>query len=561
MRSSTVAVLAVLTSFFGSGMAFAQMGALIDLGAGTRAYGINAAGQITGCMSIATGGQHAYLYSDGTLTDLGTLGGTDSCGYAINAGGQVTGSADTTAGSSAFLYGNGTMTDLTGVGGMPTLVGNDINDNGDVVGSAPQFGVGGTTIAFLYSHGAVIYLFPTSSDYTGSTALAINDDGLIAGDIVNWCGMLCPFYQPFSQLNGTTTYLPLPPGPDGGVFDAQISGINSAGQIITTGEDPDGFWHGSVYTNGVPADLGANTTANGINSSGDIVGNSGVPRSGIPNDPRVGVFLYSGGVDTDLALPGLNPTGLNDNGWAIDNHAVLDHAYLFLPTSNISLAPSGLPFGNEPISVPSSPALPVTLTNATSVAISVGTIAVTAPFSATGHCPVSLAAGASCTIDVSFTPTDLETHADALTVTAGNTTYATLLQGAGVIMMTLTPAGTNPIVGNAFTISWQSGTDATSCTGSGGSWPSINGSLPAKGSQAITEAAAGTYTYSLSCLYGSSPVSVAAAKLVVVVAQEAPPPTSGGGGGGGSTDAWLLYALASVWVQSQLSIRARRRQQ
>ena len=47
------------------------------------------------------------------MVDLGTLGGTSSYGYSINASGQVTGSASTAGGiSHAFVYSNGVLTDL-----------------------------------------------------------------------------------------------------------------------------------------------------------------------------------------------------------------------------------------------------------------------------------------------------------------------------------------------------------------------------------------------------------------------------------------------------------------
>ena len=73
---------------------------------------INDSGQVTGVV-MAGGKKHAFLYSNGVMTDLGTLGGNYSTGTAINASGQVVGSAYT-AGSAlhAFLYSGGQMLDL-----------------------------------------------------------------------------------------------------------------------------------------------------------------------------------------------------------------------------------------------------------------------------------------------------------------------------------------------------------------------------------------------------------------------------------------------------------------
>jgi probable HAF family extracellular repeat protein len=63
------------------------------------AMGINEAGQVVGYSTYAGGGSwdyHAFLYENGTMTDLGTLvGGTESRAYAINDHGEIVGDAHT----------------------------------------------------------------------------------------------------------------------------------------------------------------------------------------------------------------------------------------------------------------------------------------------------------------------------------------------------------------------------------------------------------------------------------------------------------------------------------
>ena len=72
-----------------------------------------------------------------TAIDLGTLGGIFSVAVAVNEQGQVVGTSQTAAREShAFLWENGVMTDLGTLGGGTDSFAQAINNSGQVAGSA-----------------------------------------------------------------------------------------------------------------------------------------------------------------------------------------------------------------------------------------------------------------------------------------------------------------------------------------------------------------------------------------------------------------------------------------
>jgi probable HAF family extracellular repeat protein len=78
---------------------------------------------------------HAFIYSGGHMTDLGTIGTYGSIAYDINNSDQVVG---TLGGVYAFLYSNGKMVDLNTLIDHSSCLRFDaaeaINDNGQIVG-------------------------------------------------------------------------------------------------------------------------------------------------------------------------------------------------------------------------------------------------------------------------------------------------------------------------------------------------------------------------------------------------------------------------------------------
>lgn len=97
---------------------------------------LNDLGHVVVQGTTADGEQHAFLWRDGEATDLGTLGGDYSVGYAVNNHDEVVGQSRTADGElHAFLWRRGQMTDLgalTGEEGHTTAT--QINDAGDIIG-------------------------------------------------------------------------------------------------------------------------------------------------------------------------------------------------------------------------------------------------------------------------------------------------------------------------------------------------------------------------------------------------------------------------------------------
>lgn len=123
-------------------------GTMQDLGRATGFHGMtpfrmNDAGQIVGeCYNTGANDPWlAFLYSNGTIQVLGTLGGTNSSAYGINNSGNIVGVAQTSAGYYfGFLYRGGVMTNLNSLikprsTNTRCWEADAISDNGYIAGS------------------------------------------------------------------------------------------------------------------------------------------------------------------------------------------------------------------------------------------------------------------------------------------------------------------------------------------------------------------------------------------------------------------------------------------
>ncbi|UCC32426.1 MAG: DUF3466 family protein, partial [Phycisphaerales bacterium] len=203
---------------------------------------INDSGQVVGGAQAANSYIRPFRWANGTMTDLGTLGGENGDvlhrAEAINSSGDVVGMSYTAGGDAhAFLY-DGSMNDLGVLTGGDTSVAYDINDDDQVVGTSNV--TGGAFHAFIWESGTVTDLndlIDTNSTWTLIRATGINDDG----EIVGWGQNPGGDYHAFLLIQTCSGS-----GPPGGIAGLEVflaggSGLTDPnGDLNETGVGPGG---------------------------------------------------------------------------------------------------------------------------------------------------------------------------------------------------------------------------------------------------------------------------------------------------------------------------------
>ena len=175
-------------------------GSLLDLGTlggpYSAAYAVGASGSVAGKADTDSGATHAFLWTPGGgMTDLGTLGGADSAAYAVSSAGAVAGISDTgdTGTRHGFLFVNGQIRDLPPLPDMDSSAAYAVNGTDQVVGVSQT--AAGIKHATVWRDGRptdLNTLLPPRSGWVLTEARAVNDHGQIAGQGL-WNGKPCAF--------------------------------------------------------------------------------------------------------------------------------------------------------------------------------------------------------------------------------------------------------------------------------------------------------------------------------------------------------------------------------
>lgn len=233
----------------------------------TSAFGLNGLGHFVGDWPTNGGNDQPFLDVGGVITVLNTPPLIPGYAAALNDSDQILINANL----HGYIYNQGQITDLGSLGGMATFA-HAINANGKVAGDSQL--TTGTSHAVLFDGQKLIDLAPSSPSFQ-SQGLAINDLGVVAGWAQNSAGQFPFLYSAQSGMRA----IPNPPGGSQG----SAEGVNNLGNAVGNACYANtATRRGFVYLNGTTKDLGtlgdqlSNSDALSINNSNQVVGYSQV---------------------------------------------------------------------------------------------------------------------------------------------------------------------------------------------------------------------------------------------------------------------------------------------
>ena len=334
--------------------------AILDLGVlpsdfSSSAYGLNSQGKVVGISQSSGGTTRGFLFSGGSMFDIGSLGG-DTFANAVNSAGKIAGSSFSTAAGTfrAFRTAAGATVDgAADLGTFPTA------------GSLDSFAYGinaaGQTVGYAYN-GTGNHAFRTSANgaIDGGSDLGTLGGANSYANGINASGQTAGYSDTAPDSNGNSVTHAFRADADGSLHDlgtlggdnAYATALNDSGQVIGYSLLSDGSTHAfrtssntaiSPLTDDLGTLGGTFSYAYSINSSGMTVGYSAT----VAGEQRA--FVVQGPVMFDLTNLLVN----NAAGWTLTDARAVNtqgqiagagivqgqqHAFLLTPT-----APSGAP--------------------------------------------------------------------------------------------------------------------------------------------------------------------------------------------------------------------------
>jgi probable HAF family extracellular repeat protein len=186
----------------------------------TYAYALNDAGKVVGeAYTASSGSAHGFVYNGTTSTEIGDFGGGSSSPAAINNNDRVVGYSSNTDGyDRAFIYSGGVMSDLGALGGGHYSYANAINNNNQIVGAS--FTDDADSIFHAFFSDGVNPMIDLNSkvtskaaDWVLNSASSIDDGGTIVGTGMRGGAkhgfMLVPLAEGDANADGAVDFLDL----------------------------------------------------------------------------------------------------------------------------------------------------------------------------------------------------------------------------------------------------------------------------------------------------------------------------------------------------------------
>ena len=402
-------------------------------------------------------------------------GGGDHDGFVVkfNSGGAelgystfLGGSADDYAyGVAVDSAGDAYVTGATNSANFPTLNAFQPNYAGGLCAVAPNtFPCYDAFVAKLNPAGSALiystYLGGTGSDYGYAIALDGSSNAYMTGytTSTNFPTTAGAFQQVFggsydtfvTKLDGAgsalvySTYL----GGPGTQVGYDVA-VDSSGHAFVTGYNYGGGFPTVSPTQAKNAGF-YDAFVSMLNASGSSLvfstylgGSLDEVGRGISLDPSGNAYVTGGTFSLDFPIT----SGSYQPTYGGGPYDAFVTKFSLTPGPFVALSPSSYNFGNQAVGTTSS-AAPITLTNTGNATLNITSVTIagtnSGDFTQTNNCGPTVAAGASCTLSVTFTPTVVGAETGVVTITdnASPATQTVSLTGTGVAtqMVSLSPA-------------------------------------------------------------------------------------------------------------------------